>query len=133
MPVYRSDDFAPSAGLPGVAVTELLDGRRGTASLTLGLIDLLPGGLIPAHRHPVEKVFYVLAGTATVVLDGQAFALRPGDFVLVPAGVSHRLVGEGTGCRLLFVYPAPTHPPADWQEPLPPDLRGVGPAAETGA
>ncbi len=72
MLVYRSDDFAPSAGLPGVAVTELLDGRRGTASLTLGLIDLLPGGLIPAHRHPVEKVFYVLAGTATVVLDGQA-------------------------------------------------------------
>lgn len=49
-----------------------------------------PGFAPPLHRHTVEdEMFYVLDGSATFACGGTQLVARPGDFVLLPAGLAH--------------------------------------------
>ena len=43
----------------------------------------------PATKRDYETVGYVIAGSATLELEGQTLNLKPGDLWLVPAGASH--------------------------------------------
>ena len=50
-----------------------------------------PGGTRkPATKRDYETVGYVIAGSATLELEGQTLNLKPGDSWLVPAGASHQ-------------------------------------------
>lgn len=54
------------------------------------LLGFLPGQELPVHVHEHEhEVFDVLAGCGTMMLDGEAVELHPGDVIFVPAGVQH--------------------------------------------
>jgi quercetin dioxygenase-like cupin family protein len=48
-------------------------------------------GLPPFLHTGYDEVYYVLSGTGTVTLNGEAHRLRPGSVVVIPAGVSHAL------------------------------------------
>jgi mannose-6-phosphate isomerase-like protein (cupin superfamily) len=41
------------------------------------------------HHHPEDDIFYVLAGTMSLAIDGEWFDAPAGSFVLVPAGTTH--------------------------------------------
>lgn len=41
------------------------------------------------HSHPEDDVFYVLAGTMSVLVDGEWVDAAAGSFVLVPGDVTH--------------------------------------------
>lgn len=41
------------------------------------------------HSHPEDDVFYVLAGTMSVMIDTEWIDAPAGSFVLVPAGTEH--------------------------------------------
>lgn len=61
-----------------------------------GLLTLAPGDHVTEHYHPYSEEFlHVVAGTLTMTLDGEAITLGPGDSLLVPIGVRHRLVNSG--------------------------------------
>jgi mannose-6-phosphate isomerase-like protein (cupin superfamily) len=66
-----------------------------TAAETAGeelVIDaqLRPGASIPSHLHlHQEEAFEVLAGSGTFRVAGQRLTARPGEKLLVPAGVAH--------------------------------------------
>ncbi|HVX22122.1 MAG TPA: cupin domain-containing protein [Acidimicrobiales bacterium] len=47
------------------------------------------------HRHPEDDVFYVLAGTMTVLVDADWIEATAGSFVLVPGGVTHDFENRG--------------------------------------
>ena len=60
------------------------------------LLGLLPGQVLPHHRHAHEhEVFDVLAGTGTIWLDGERISAGPGAVVFVPAGVEHGFENDG--------------------------------------
>lgn len=85
-----------------------------------GVILLLPGERLGAHYHEqVEETFYLLSGHATLLADGQAVPLVPGDVVRLPAPEQHDLRNDGTEpARLVFI-----------KSPyLPKDKIDVGPA-----
>jgi mannose-6-phosphate isomerase-like protein (cupin superfamily) len=42
-----------------------------------------------AHSHPEDDVFYVLAGTMSVLVDTEWIDAATGSFVLVPGNVTH--------------------------------------------
>ena len=77
-----------------------LGAAAGLARIGVNLIRIPPGkeSFIP-HAHSVEEEFiYVLEGAGEVLLDGQAHAVGPGDFVGFPTdGVVHSLVSKGPG------------------------------------
>jgi quercetin dioxygenase-like cupin family protein len=67
-------------------------GLATAAAYTAAEIVLEPGGGVPAHRHArYEEAFYVLEGTATVLVDGEEHQASAGAVVLVPWGVHHQV------------------------------------------
>jgi quercetin dioxygenase-like cupin family protein len=49
-----------------------------------------------------DEIYYVLAGSGTIRLDGKEFSLRPGSVAVIPAGTRHALVAD-EGEELEFV------------------------------
>jgi putative monooxygenase len=61
-----------------------------------GVLSLAPGDRVAEHLHPhSEEFLHVIAGTLEMSVDGSPVLLRPGDSLLVPIGVRHRLVNVG--------------------------------------
>lgn len=66
------------------------------------------GGALP-HAHPgMEQACYLLEGTAEVEVDGETFAMLPGDTCFFPQDVMHIFrVTSDTPVRLLVIYSPP--------------------------
>lgn len=48
-----------------------------------------------AHAHAEDDIFYVLAGTMSILLDGKWTDAAQGSFVLVPGGMTHDFENRG--------------------------------------
>ena len=48
-----------------------------------------------AHSHPEDDVFYVLAGTMSVMVGPEWFEATAGSFVLVPGNMTHTFENRG--------------------------------------
>jgi quercetin dioxygenase-like cupin family protein len=83
-------------------------GLATAAAYTAAEIMLEPGGGVPAHRHArYEEAFYVLEGTATALVDGEAYEASAGAVVLVPWGVHHQVQNRTDQIVRLFGLTVP--------------------------
>jgi putative monooxygenase len=63
----------------------------------LGVLALRPGEFVAEHYHPYSEEFlYVTKGSVIARLDGTPVRLDAGHGVVVPIGVRHRLLNDGT-------------------------------------
>lgn len=64
------------------------------------------GGTAPLHVHDdADDTFYVIDGDLTLWCDGTTAQARPGDYVVLPAGVPHSiLVGRDRPLRALVIH-----------------------------
>ncbi|WP_052863470.1 cupin domain-containing protein [Streptomyces niger] len=61
-----------------------------------GVLQLAAGEHVTEHYHPYSEEFlHVVQGEVEITLDGHPTPLLPGDSLLVPIGVRHRLVNTG--------------------------------------
>jgi quercetin dioxygenase-like cupin family protein len=93
---------------PGIQRTILQrsDLEGGQREVILGLAEIAPGVAAGRHSHPGIETGYVLSGSATIEIDGEApRVLKAGDSYFVPAGKVHdaRTVGD-TPVRVLATY-----------------------------
>jgi mannose-6-phosphate isomerase-like protein (cupin superfamily) len=58
---------------------------------------LAPAAGAPAHRHPVEEVVTVVAGSAEMWVEDERVVLTNGQSLVVPAGRRHGLRNLGSG------------------------------------
>ncbi|MEV8395823.1 MULTISPECIES: cupin domain-containing protein [unclassified Streptomyces] len=92
----------------GVTYNIKAAGLATAAAYTVTEITLDPGGEMPAHRHArYEEAFYVLEGTAEVLLDGEKYEASAGTVVVVPWGVHHRVRNRGGQTVRLFNLTVP--------------------------
>jgi mannose-6-phosphate isomerase-like protein (cupin superfamily) len=83
-------------------------GPATAGAYTSAEILLEPGASLPAHRHArYEEAFYVLDGTATVLVDGEAQQASAGALVLVPWGVHHQVQNSTASVVRLFSLTVP--------------------------
>ncbi|MBW0103936.1 cupin domain-containing protein [Pseudonocardia sp. KRD291] len=63
-----------------------------------------PGATEGDHTHPettgqgtgpLDEIYLLISGRATITLDGDTVELRPGDALLAPAGVRHGVRNDG--------------------------------------
>src|SRR3954454_3461736 len=94
MPVIAHED-APCFDLPGTHVVGLAALSRGATETCAWRLTLAPGAASPDHTLDREEVFVALAGTAHATLDGTGHDVRPGDGLIVPAGVAFRIANGG--------------------------------------
>lgn len=64
-------------------------GDRPTDRVRIGRASYAPGTLEPLHWHPIEALYYVISGDATVRdIEGNEYAVGPGSFIYAPAGIA---------------------------------------------
>ena len=82
-------------------------GKTATEALTLGIARIPSGEELAPHRHAEPEIYLVLAGVATVTVEGEESRLEPGTAIFIPGNAVH-------GCRnseldeLRFAYVFPT-------------------------
>jgi quercetin dioxygenase-like cupin family protein len=76
--------------------------------LLVGLNAFEAGQSHELHAHAgMDKVYQVVEGQGTLLLEGRELPLRPGDLTVAPAGVPHGVRASGPGRLLLLVVLAP--------------------------
>ena len=65
------------------------------------------------QRQTHDEWVAVLVGSATLELAGERRSLAAGDWLLIPAGAPHRVLGTEAGTRWLAVHGPAAQEPAD--------------------
>lgn len=82
--------------------------EEGPKNQWVGLSQFLPGGGAGPDSTPFEKVYVVLDGEMTVIVDGRETVLGPLDSCTIPPG-EVRAIENRTNhvCKMLVVIPYP--------------------------
>lgn len=88
-----------AATLPHAWRSRIL-GQTGGANLKVIRMD--KGGIAYESHSAFQEALLVIEGQMTLEVEGELFAMGPGDFHLVPAGTRHRVL-EGSYGTLFLV------------------------------
>lgn len=111
MEIFQRDEATPFITADGSQIRELIHPNFSCAqNQSLAEATLAPGCATTEHYHPrAEEIYYILQGTARLQLEGQTCDLRPGDAVLIPAGVRHKIWNIGPGDLRFLCSCAPAY------------------------
>ncbi len=70
-------------------------------------MTLKPGQSLKPHKTPVDVVFYILEGNATVQVGEEVMTFGPDTLVESPAYIVHCLSNEGSADTRIMVIKAP--------------------------
>ena len=90
MPILTAPS-APTHDLGDTSFTSLATPSRGSRDTAVWRVTVAPGTPAVPHTLTREEVFVVLAGTASVRMDGVSGTAATGDAIVVPAGVAFEL------------------------------------------
>lgn len=96
MQFIRDTDQELEVWRDGVETRMFVSAATGAHQLTMFEQWCDPGRGAPRHIHAVEEVLRVLAGTATIEVDGVEQNVEAGESVIIPAGVPHGFVNTAT-------------------------------------
>lgn len=93
-------------GVVGLRLQGFEDG--GPANQWLGYSQFLPGGGAGPDSTPFEKVYLVLEGRMTVIVDGQETVLEALDSCTIAPGEVREIVNRTNDvCKMVVVIPYP--------------------------
>ncbi len=105
----------------------------GAASGFLGVLNLEPGDHVTEHYHPYSEEFlYVVRGRLVVRVDGEPVELNPGEALLVPIKVRHRVENVGEEAAEAVFHLCPLAPSPDLGHVDTEPLRAAEPAPQVG-
>jgi quercetin dioxygenase-like cupin family protein len=106
MPVIRHADSRRTE-TPNAVMTTLASPTQGAAGQLVWRVDMRAGQAGPRHAIDAEQVWTVLAGAASIELDGAPVTVGPGDTVVIPADVPRRITTDpAEGLAAIVVAPA---------------------------
>lgn len=69
------------------------------------LVEVLPRKTVGMHHHKVQtEFFHILAGEATLVMNGKSFRAKPGDSYLCAPGTMHSVINDTDKKFKLIVF-----------------------------
>ena len=89
-----------------------------SAQLTCGMGFLPVGemGYLSAHRHDPAELYYIVAGSGEIIIDGQKSTVKPGDTVFLAANCEHELINTGNEeLQFFYVFPTDTFEEIDYR------------------
>jgi len=95
----------------GSSIRELMHPAvHGNARQSLAEASVPPGGATLLHRHrESEELYFIVSGTGRMTLGDEAFAIAPGDTILIPPGTAHCLRNDGGETLRLLCACAPAY------------------------
>jgi len=109
-------DIAPLDLQPGTVRGRRIEGDR----LTVAVIELEPGAIVPEHRHHHEQIGVCIAGSITITLDGASRTFGPGGTWRILADHPHVAVAGPEGAVAIEAF-SPVRD--DWADRRVLDLR----------
>lgn len=91
------------------AVARAVHGDR----ITMAAVDLDPNLHVPEHHHENEQLGFVLKGSVTMTIGGEARELRAGEAYAIRSNVPHSAQTGPEGATVVDVF-APIR--ADWEK-----------------
>lgn len=76
-------------------------------SMSVGVYELLAGGVDTQPPHIEDEVYYVTNGRGEVLVGEESQAVAPGAVIFVAAGVEHRFHSITEDLTLLVVFAPP--------------------------
>ena len=83
--------------------------------MTLAVVELAPGAVVPAHDHEAEQMGICIQGQLTFTVGPETRSFGPGGTWCIPSGVSHEVAAGPEGAIAIDVF-SPVR--ADWDFPL---------------
>lgn len=111
MHVANIEDAEPFVTKDGSTIREV----AGAVSLpavnqSLAEATVPVGGATDEHLHRVtEELYWFVAGSGRMRVDGETRDVRPGDCVVIPPGARHKLVNTGAVPLVLLCCCAPAY------------------------
>jgi quercetin dioxygenase-like cupin family protein len=100
-----------------LAARRLVDGIAARAlhgeRLTLAVVELDPGAVLPEHSHDNEQLGMVLRGSVLFRVGAEERDLRPGETWQIPSNTPHRAEAGPDGASVIDVFAPPR---ADWDQ-----------------
>jgi quercetin dioxygenase-like cupin family protein len=81
--------------------------------LTLGVVELAAGSVVPEHQHDNEQLGMVLQGSLTFRIGDESRELGPGGTWCIPSNAPHEVTVGPEGAVVIDLF-APGR--ADWQQ-----------------
>lgn len=82
----------------------LIDGdATPTSQLTFGTAVVEVNGFLALHRHPQAEIYYILAGTADVTINGVLHTAEAGTGIFIPSNAEHGIVNVSSQ-SVKFLY-----------------------------
>jgi quercetin dioxygenase-like cupin family protein len=81
------------------------------SNVSLALVELDPGGIVPGHQHVQEQLGMCIEGSITFTIDGEERTLGPGGTWRIPSNAPHHAVAGAEGAIVVDIF-APTRD--DW-------------------
>lgn len=107
MPVVDGAKIEPTSPFRGVSAIRAIDEQNGAKSLLMLGVTIAVGAKIALHTHNVEEAMAVTEGTGCARIDSETSDLRPGVYILAPAGMRHEIVNTGdVPMKLVCAFPA---------------------------
>jgi mannose-6-phosphate isomerase-like protein (cupin superfamily) len=75
----------------------------GPKQFVVGLSHFLPGGGAGPDASPTEKVYVILSGHLTVIVDGKETVLGPNDSCFIGANESREIINRGNDVVTMLV------------------------------
>jgi quercetin dioxygenase-like cupin family protein len=112
--------YTDLASMPLTRIWEGVHGRVVQGErLTMAVVELEPGGVLPEHSHHQEQMGVVLVGSMTFTIGGETRELHPGETYWIPSGVPHSGSVGVEGATVVDVF-SPTRVDWDGLPQLPP-------------
>jgi mannose-6-phosphate isomerase-like protein (cupin superfamily) len=106
----KKDVKEPIVNPLGEVVYELI----GAQKHSLAAVTIPPGRSSDRHHHRVsEETYFILRGTARMIVDGQTFRLGPGQACLIQPPEQHQVFNDGDDDLEFVVVSAPAWTPDD--------------------
>lgn len=115
MEIVNLEAVAPFITKDGSEIRELLAPRNSKIqSQSLAEARIPVGQATTAHHHrQTEEIYFVLAGTGRMEIDGQARQVVPGDAIAILPGATHRLTNTGSEVLRILCCCAPAYEHSD--------------------
>lgn len=86
----------------GMRDTVMIADVHGAKNLCAGFVWIAPGATIHEDSHPFDEVYYVVRGTAEIILDGERHVMKQGDVVNIASPRKHRVHNFSDGVFEIF-------------------------------
>ena len=90
-----------------IPVLQLMEGITGRyahgAQMSLGIVELVKGTVMPLHQHTHEQITYIIEGQLHMQIGDEHHSLTSGSYYVIPSNVWHGAHAL-TYCKLIDVF-----------------------------